>query len=140
MIVRLALAAAALAFASAAAAQTAPAEPDVLNNASPEALQFYGLPGGAKPRPRKDEGVQFGKAVRVELPGGMAIVTQCDLSRAVQINDRARAYAFVPFASTPAATSMSAAARAFGLNSRGSRVLSPMRTWYVVDSLAYASA
>ena len=70
MIVRLALAAAALAFASAAAAQTAPAEPDVLNNPNPETLQFYGLPGGAKPKPRTDEGVQFKKAVRVELPGG----------------------------------------------------------------------
>jgi hypothetical protein len=44
------------------------------------------------------------KRQRVELPGGTAIVTQCDLSRTVQMNDRARAYAIVPFAAgeTPA--------------------------------------
>jgi hypothetical protein len=50
--------------------QTAPAEPDVLNNANPDAFQVYGLPGGGKPMSIKDEKVQFGKAIRVETPGG----------------------------------------------------------------------
>jgi hypothetical protein len=40
---------------------------------------------------------------RVELPAGMTIVTQCDLSRALQVSDRARAYAIVPFV-TPSST------------------------------------
>lgn len=44
------------------------------------------------------------KRQRVELPGGTAIVTQCDLSRTVQMNDRARAYAIVPFSAPEAAT------------------------------------
>jgi hypothetical protein len=44
-----------------------------------------------------------GKRQRVELPGGTAIITQCDLSRAVQVNDRAKAYAIVPFAAPAAA-------------------------------------
>ncbi len=43
------------------------------------------------------------KRQRVELPGGTTIVTQCDLSRTVQMNDRARAYAIVPFTAPPAA-------------------------------------
>jgi hypothetical protein len=50
-----------------------------------------------------------GKRQRVELTGGTAIITQCDLSRAVQVNDRARAYAIVPFA-TPAASTPAAGA------------------------------
>lgn len=41
-----------------------------------------------------------GKRQRVELAGGMSIITQCDLSRTVQVNDRARAYAIVPFAAS----------------------------------------
>ncbi len=49
-----------------------------------------------------------GKRQRVELPGGTAIVTQCDLSRTVQINDRARAYALVPFSTQPAAPAAAA--------------------------------
>ena len=48
------------------------------------------------------------KRQRVELPGGTAIVTQCDLSRTVQLNDRARAYALVPFAAPPPASAASA--------------------------------
>lgn len=44
-----------------------------------------------------------GKRQRVELPGGTAVITQCDLSRAVQVNDRAKAYAIVPFAAPGAA-------------------------------------
>jgi len=75
---RLALAAialsipAGLAFAPLAAqtAQTAAAEPDVLNNANPDSFQVYGLPGGGKPASIKDPKVQFGKAIRVETPGG----------------------------------------------------------------------
>lgn len=75
---RLALAAMALAiptglaFAPLAAqtTQTAAAEPDVLNNANPETFQVYGLAGGAKPTPIKDDKVQFGKAIRVDTPGG----------------------------------------------------------------------
>jgi hypothetical protein len=43
------------------------------------------------------------KRQRVELPGGTAIITQCDQSRSVQVNDRAQAYAVVPF-TAPAAT------------------------------------
>jgi hypothetical protein len=72
MLVRIALFAAALAIPAslALAAQTAPAEPEVLNNANPETLQVYGLPGGGKPKPIKDEKVQFGRAIRVETPGG----------------------------------------------------------------------
>jgi len=42
-----------------------------------------------------------GKRQRVELPGGTAIITQCDLSRAVQVNDRAKAYAVLPFSTAP---------------------------------------
>ena len=52
------------------------------------------------------------KRQRVELPGGTAIITQCDLSRAVQMNDRARAYAIVPFASPAAAPAAAAAGAA----------------------------
>lgn len=52
------------------AAQTAEAEPDVLNNANPDSFQVYGLPGGGKPQSVKDAKVQFGKAIRVETPGG----------------------------------------------------------------------
>ena len=48
------------------------------------------------------------KRQRVELPGGTAIVTQCDLSRTVQMNDRARAYAIVPFAASETAAPSSA--------------------------------
>src|SRR6218665_415176 len=80
MIKRLALAATALAlpaglaFAPLAAqtTQTAPAaaEPEILNNANPDCFQVYGLPGGAKPTPVKDDKVQFGKAIRVDTPGG----------------------------------------------------------------------
>lgn len=76
MIKRLALAAMALSIPAGAsaplAAQTAPAaaEPEVLNNANPDAFQVYGLPGGAKPTPIKDDKVQFGKAIRVDTPGG----------------------------------------------------------------------
>ncbi|MEP9358827.1 hypothetical protein [Sphingomonas sp. KR3-1] len=76
MLKRLALAAIALsvpAGASAPRAQTAPAaaaEPDILNNANPDSFQVYGLPGGAKPTPIKDPKVQFGKAIRIETPGG----------------------------------------------------------------------
>lgn len=51
------------------AAQTAAAEPDVLNNANPDAFQVYGLPGGGKPKAIKDAKVQFGKAIRVDTPG-----------------------------------------------------------------------
>lgn len=51
-------------------AQTAPAEPEVLNNANPDTFQVYGLPGGAKPKPIKDAKVQFGKAIRIDTPGG----------------------------------------------------------------------
>src|SRR6266567_3497901 len=45
-----------------------------------------------------------GRRQRVELPGGTAIITQCDLSRAVQVNDRAQAYAIVPFTAPAVAT------------------------------------
>jgi hypothetical protein len=38
-----------------------------------------------------------GKRQRVELPGGTSIITQCDLGRAVQVNERAKAYAVLPF-------------------------------------------
>ncbi len=51
-----------------------------------------------------------GKRQRVELPGGTAIITQCDLSRAVQVNDRAQAYAIVPFAVPAAAPAAAGAA------------------------------
>jgi hypothetical protein len=51
------------------------------------------------------------KRQRVELPGGTAIVTQCDLSRTVQMNDRARAYAIVPFTGPEAATAAAAASK-----------------------------
>ncbi len=44
---------------------------------------------------------------RVELPGGTTIITQCDLSRAVRVSDRARAFAIVPFAAPTAAPSSS---------------------------------
>jgi hypothetical protein len=72
---RLALAAmalmipAGLAWAPATAQDTA-AEPAILNNANPDAFQVYGLPGGGKPTPIKDPKVQFGKAIRVDTPGG----------------------------------------------------------------------
>jgi hypothetical protein len=70
---RLALAAIALAIPAGAsaplAAQTA-AEPEILNNANPDSFQVYGLAGGAKPTPVKDDKVQFGKAIRVDTPGG----------------------------------------------------------------------
>lgn len=75
MIKRLALAAIALAIPAGASAplvaQTAPAaaEPDILNNANPDAFQVYGLAGGAKPTAIKDDKVQFGKAIRVDTPG-----------------------------------------------------------------------
>jgi len=67
---RLALAAIAMTIPAGLAAQTAPAEPEVLNNANPDSFQVYGLPGGAKPQSVKDAKVQFGKAIRVETPGG----------------------------------------------------------------------
>lgn len=67
MLIRLALAGAALAL---PAAQTAPADPDLLNNPNPDALQVYGLPGGGKPKSIKDPKVQFGKAIRIDTPGG----------------------------------------------------------------------
>jgi len=72
---RLALAAMALALPAGLAftplaAQTAATEPEVLNNANPDSFQVYGLPGGAKPTPIKDAKVQFGKAIRVDTPGG----------------------------------------------------------------------
>ncbi|WP_204319358.1 hypothetical protein, partial [Escherichia coli] len=35
-----------------------------------DSFQVYGLPGGAKPMSIKDAKVQFGKAIRVETPGG----------------------------------------------------------------------
>jgi len=71
---RLALAAMALAIPAGLAiaplsAQTAAAEPEVLNNANPESFQVYGLPGGAKPASIKDAKVQFGKAIRIDTPG-----------------------------------------------------------------------
>ncbi len=54
-----------------AAQDAAPAaEPEILNNADPDSFQVYGLPGGAKPASIKDAKVQFGKAIRVETPGG----------------------------------------------------------------------
>lgn len=72
---RLALAALALSIPAGLAfaplvAQTAAEEPDVLNNANPEGFQVYGLPGGAKPASIKDDKVQFGKAIRIDTPGG----------------------------------------------------------------------
>jgi len=70
MSIRIVLAATMLAIPGAAWAQTAPAEPAVVNNPNPETLQVYGLPGGATPKPIKDEKVQFGKAIRVSAPGG----------------------------------------------------------------------
>jgi len=77
MIKRLALAAIALAIPAGASAplvaQTAPApaaEPEILNNANPDSFQVYGLPGGAKPASIKDDKVQFGKAIRIDTPGG----------------------------------------------------------------------
>ena len=74
MLVRLALAAALAIPAGIAlaplSAQTAEADPEILNNPNPEALQVYGLPGGAKPKPIKDAKVQFGKAIRIDTPGG----------------------------------------------------------------------
>ncbi|MEN3748502.1 carbohydrate binding domain-containing protein [Sphingomonas sp. HF-S3] len=57
-------------------AQTAPAapapaaEPVVLNGPHPEELIVYGLPGGGKPKLVKDDKVQFGKALRLDTPGG----------------------------------------------------------------------
>ncbi len=66
MLIRLALAAAAFAM---PAAQTAPADPDLLNNPNPDTLQVYGLPGGGKPKSIKDPKVQFGKAIRIDTPG-----------------------------------------------------------------------
>ena len=57
-----------------------------------------------------------GKRQRVELAGGTAIITQCDLSRAVQVNDRARAYAIVPFATPAASTPAAGAAPKPGAN------------------------
>lgn len=70
MLIRIALAAAALAIpAGSALAQTAAAEPEVLNNPNPATLQVYGLPGGGKPKPIKDEKVQFGSAIRIEATG-----------------------------------------------------------------------
>lgn len=74
MKMRIALAVAALMVPGAMAvapliAQTA-VDPDILNNPNPDALQVYGLAGGGKPKPIKDEKVQFGKAIRIDLPGG----------------------------------------------------------------------
>lgn len=51
-------------------AARATAEPKILNNADPDSFQVYGLPGGAKPGSIRDAKVQFGKAIRVETPGG----------------------------------------------------------------------
>jgi hypothetical protein len=45
-----------------------------------------------------------GKRQRVELPGGTSIITQCDLGRAVQVNERAKAYAVLPFNAPGAST------------------------------------
>src|SRR5436190_11443 len=45
-----------------------------------------------------------GKRQRVELPGGTSIITQCDLGRAVQVNERAKAYAVLPFNAPAAST------------------------------------
>ncbi len=56
--------------APAPAAPAAAADPTVMNNPNPEALQVYGLPGGAQPKHIKDPKVQFEKAIRVETPGG----------------------------------------------------------------------
>jgi hypothetical protein len=50
------------------------------------------------------------KRQRVELPGGTTIVTQCDLSRTVQMNERARAYAIVSFAAPAAPPAVPAGA------------------------------
>lgn len=73
------------------AAQTAPAEPDVLNNANPDAFQVYGLPGGGKPASIKDAKVQFGKAIRVDTPGSgdpWAIGVNSPLSKPVKKGDK----------------------------------------------------
>lgn len=75
MIQRLALAAIILAIPAGSTSaplgpQTAPAEPEILNNADPDSLQVYGLPPGTKPQWIKDPHAQFGKAMRVETPGG----------------------------------------------------------------------
>lgn len=51
------------------------------------------------------------KRQRVELPGGTAIITQCDLGRAVQVNERAKAYAILPFSAQPVPASEAAAAK-----------------------------
>jgi hypothetical protein len=76
MTTRLALAAIALSIPAGASAplaaqtaQTAAAEPEVLNNANPDSFQVYGLAGGAKPASIKDAKVQFGKAIRIDTPG-----------------------------------------------------------------------
>lgn len=53
-----------------------------------------------------------GKRQRVELPASTAIITQCDLGRAVQMNDRARAYAIVPFAAAASGPATAAASPA----------------------------
>jgi hypothetical protein len=53
-----------------------------------------------------------GTRQRVELPASTAIITQCDLGRAVQVNDRARAYAIVPFAAAASGPATAAASPA----------------------------
>ncbi len=55
---------------AAPAAPAAAADPTVMNNPNTEALQVYGLPGGAQPKHIKDPKVQFGKAIRLDTPGG----------------------------------------------------------------------
>jgi hypothetical protein len=45
-----------------------------------------------------------GKRQRVELPASTALITQCDLARVVQVNNRAQAYAIVPFAAAAPGT------------------------------------
>lgn len=94
-----------------------PARPKV-SAPAPKAAAPPPKPAPAPPRPQQwkvvsryvADGVETqttvyatGKRQRVELPGGTAVITQCDLSRAVQVNDRAKAYAIVPFAAPAAA-------------------------------------
>ncbi|RYY45225.1 MAG: hypothetical protein EOP59_04825 [Sphingomonadales bacterium] len=91
MSIRIVLAAVALAIPGSALAQTAPAEPAVLNNPNPDTLQVYGMPGDAKPKPIKDGKVQFGKAIRVDAPGGgdaWAIGANSPLTQPVKKGDK----------------------------------------------------
>ena len=69
-----------------------------------------------------------GKRQRSEMPGGIATVTMCDLSRTVMMNGSTRTYTVTPFDSgpTPAATRAAAAATTPAPAERGGVITTTM--------------